>query len=954
MNASIPDCAALLEALAAAPPDERVARLRAAGDPEDVLLALGDEAERLCVVEVSRALEAAELVVSLGDMVGSQRARARGQRAEARALAYAGRMEEALASWRRATSLADGVGAPVEAAKSRLASMQALGELGRLEDAIAEGETARGIFESANEPDLAARADANLGIVYQRSDEPDKALFHFDRARASALMQEPVAAGKLDSNRGEALLALNDFAGAEDAFLSALEALESTDGVFAAAIVEGNLADLAARQGRLERALDYFERARRHLEADTARGHLARLLAEQADALAVLGMLTDALGGYNEALHQLDECGLALEAARARAGMGTVLLRLGRHTEAETALAAAAKAFDDLGHGTARARVDVIRGELAASIGRPEEAYVLTSRALDVLDTRPAESAIARYHLARLALNAGDIATAQEELAKAIPVARQLDVAPLLADLLHTRGLVHQAKNNPKDAVDDFSAAVDQVERVRGSLQAEQFRAAYLTDRLGVYHDLVRALLESPDQAAIGRAFVVAEQAKSRSLLDIVRGAIVVVEPIEADAADPAEAQLIRDLVQRRGEVNALYSRLGGTNRLGETPQITTQWREAVRERERELRSLENRLASTRGVAALYAPPVGLEEVHHALAADTALIEYFVAGDELLAFVLIEGHTYVVRDLATSTTLAERVRRLRFQINRALRRGATDGPRGQRLLDDAQRELSLLYEMVAQPLMQFLSSTKRLIIIPHGPLHLIPFAALWDGRQYLIDRYELHSAPSASLLQYLARTERTPRLSDQPVVVGAVDEVAPCILAEATRIATCLGCDRPLLGDEATADRVMAAAANASVLHLACHGQFSADAPMASGLKLADRWLTVRDIYSLRLRADLVTLSGCETGRNLITAGDELVGLLGGFFAAGARSALVSLWRVNDESTTNLMADFYSLWHAESSDRMPLAAALREAQLTLRRQRAHPAFWAPFILVGEP
>ncbi len=123
---------------------------------------------------------------------------------------------------------------------------------------------------------------------------------------------------------------------------------------------------------------------------------------------------------------------------------------------------------------------------------------------------------------------------------------------------------------------------------------------------------------------------------------------------------------------------------------------------------------------------------------------------------------------------------------------------------------------------------------------------------------------------------------------------------------------------------------------------------------MASGLKLADRWLTVRDIYSLRLRADLVTLSGCETGRNLITAGDELVGLLRGFFAAGARSALVSLWRVNDESTTNLMADFYRLWHAESSDRMPLAAALREAQLTLRRQRAHPAFWAPFILVGEP
>ena len=184
--------------------------------------------------------------------------------------------------------------------------------------------------------------------------------------------------------------------------------------------------------------------------------------------------------------------------------------------------------------------------------------------------------------------------------------------------------------------------------------------------------------------------------------------------------------------------------------------------------------------------------------------------------------------------------------------------------------------------------------------------------------------------------------------------MGVADEAAPLIAQEAETVAAKLGCLDPLLGNNATVTHVKDACSKARIIHFACHGHFSASSPLGSGLKLADRWLTVRDIYSMRLQAELVTLSGCETGRNLITAGDELMGLLRGFLAAGARSLLVSLWRVNDESTANLMADFYSLWHATTTSKMPLAGALREAQLRLRKQYAHPAFWAPFILVGKP
>ena len=118
---------------------------------------------------------------------------------------------------------------------------------------------------------------------------------------------------------------------------------------------------------------------------------------------------------------------------------------------------------------------------------------------------------------------------------------------------------------------------------------------------------------------------------------------------------------------------------------------------------------------------------------------------------------------------------------------------------------------------------------------------------------------------------------------------------------------------------------------------------------MASGLKLADRWLTVRDIYAMRLRASLMTLSGCETGRAAVRNGDELMGLVRGCIAAGARSLLLSLWAVNDESTADLMADFYGAYRQGISP----AAALRGAQRALLERKPHPASWAPFILGGH-
>lgn len=156
--------------------------------------------------------------------------------------------------------------------------------------------------------------------------------------------------------------------------------------------------------------------------------------------------------------------------------------------------------------------------------------------------------------------------------------------------------------------------------------------------------------------------------------------------------------------------------------------------------------------------------------------------------------------------------------------------------------------------------------------------------------------------------------------------------------------------------DAASLGGIKAAAPDCRVLHLATHGDFRPDNPLFSGLALADGWLTTLDIFSLRLNASLVTLSACQTGRNVVAGGDELLGLMRALLYAGASSVVLSYWAVEDQSTARLMADFYSHLAGGSAK----GAALRAAQQRFAAdpdealaQYRHPYYWAPFFMVGE-
>jgi CHAT domain-containing protein len=240
------------------------------------------------------------------------------------------------------------------------------------------------------------------------------------------------------------------------------------------------------------------------------------------------------------------------------------------------------------------------------------------------------------------------------------------------------------------------------------------------------------------------------------------------------------------------------------------------------------------------------------------------------------------------------------------------------------------------------------SAPGKLVVVPHGLLHQIPFHALFDGERYLLERFEISYAPSARVYS-LCQQQTPPRVSEKALVMSVSDPLIPAVTEEARAVARHLPAARVLSDAQATMQALQDASSGCHVVHLACHGLFRSDNPMFSSLKLHDGWLTAADVMKLDLSGALVTLSACESGRNEVFAGDELIGLARAFLGVGASTLVVSLWVVQDEATASLMGKYYERLREGARP----AEALRAAQLAIKEEHPHPYYWAPFVLVGK-
>jgi CHAT domain-containing protein len=281
-----------------------------------------------------------------------------------------------------------------------------------------------------------------------------------------------------------------------------------------------------------------------------------------------------------------------------------------------------------------------------------------------------------------------------------------------------------------------------------------------------------------------------------------------------------------------------------------------------------------------------------------------------------------------------------------------------------------------LYQLLIEPVAKDLQNVRTVCIVPDNLLWTLPFQALTTRRgNYLIEQHSLYYAPSLSVLHEINDPSRQTITNGSLIafgnpVIGRDEKLNQdlCPLPEAeTEVAEVATAGRfkgkrVFVGREADEKTFKALAPAYNTIHLATHGVLDNRDPLYSHLLLTktegnvenDGSLEAREIMNMRLKADLAILSACETGNGRISPGEGVIGMSWAFFVAGTRSMIVSQWRVNSASTSQLMKNFYQAL-ARQTNHPDKSQALREASLRLVRDPhyRHPFYWGGFVLVGS-
>ena len=537
-------------------------------------------------------------------------------------------------------------------------------------------------------------------------------------------------------------------------------------------------------------------------------------------------------------------------------------------------------------------------------------------------------------------------------------------------------GWVLRQRGQTAAAAEHLCRVVDLVEGTKLRLGGSEDSRAAFASRLGDYaSECLDALVELRREAD---AFQHLERARARRFLNLL-----------AERDLMLAEEIPEDLREQARSVRSEYDRVQSQALKEDDPRAI----ETLRARLVALRMESDgivaqiRQRSPRLAGLRYPEPLGLAAVQAALDPGTVMLSYHVTDERTLLFVVSKTSLDVYRLPLGRQTLQWRIDAFR----RLLLRGR-DSPEPPPPL---HAQGAALFQDLVAPAAGRLAEARRILLCPDGPLHALPFGALvlpaggTAGVRYLIEDTPLHVAISATVYTEQTQRRAEPSGSGRPIVAFGdphypppagtpahfSDRAVQAALRGGLRLvplpATRLEVEHlrrlfpettAWMGDEATEERVKSAPASVRFAHFACHGYVDEAMPLNSGLALTLRetpgagqdngLLQAWEILeSVRLDADLVTLSACDTGGGQDLGGEGLMGLTRAFHYAGARSVLSSLWSVADVSTSELMARFYEALRGGAAKDEALARAQRG--LIGDHRFAHPFHWAAFQLAGD-
>ena len=942
-------------------PVEKLATLavgerRAYLDARPELAAVGT-VETLCAAannaldeDVERAAGVADTALWLARRLADERALGLAERALANALHEGGDFTAAQKAYESARDRFRRLDDPLQEAITLSSALHNLIYVGGYERAHRWYETAKDNYERLGDRLRLARLEANFGTVLHRQDLWQEAMTRYESA-----LEEFQAAGEPHDiavclrNMATCHISLSNTEEALDCYLQAKRLIDEQGLTRLGLENDYNIAYLYYHTADYARAIRLYRRSRRRFEEIGDERHQALCDLDLSEIFLELNMVEEAAELANWAWESFDRIGLRYEAARAVANLGVAISRQGRIFKALEALAQARALFAEEANEVWPAQIDLYEAVLLYREGRSFEASSLAQRSADSFERLglPAKTAACELLLARIALDEDELQQAERLCRGALEHLERHPSSSLHFETLLQLGMVLETADRRDEAQEVYREAREQAEHLRSHLQTDDLKFGFFRSKLRVYEALVAlALQRVPGPQDHPEIFAAMEKAKARSLADMMAFRAHELPPKTATRSNLVES--IRSL---REELNWYYRQidLKQMTRSGESLDDLHELRRRSHGKEQQLARTLDELATTdRELASLQsAAVVGLEEIRAALPEDTALVEYFFARGAVYVAVICAGSVEMM-PLTMASRVREQHRMLQFQLSRfQLGPDFAEQHRGS-IDSDTQDHLAALFDELIAPIWPRLLRFDELLIVPHGFLHHLPFQALYDGTEFMIDRFRMTYAPAASVA-HLCR-QKPPASGTSALVVGVPvggEQSAAEVEKEARVVAGALPGSRLLLDAPLDGAALEKAARGRPLVHLATRAHFRRDNPMFSSIELSGGQLTLFDIYNLHLDADLVGLTGCSTGLDTLVDSDALLGLTRGLLYAGARSLLIDLWRNAAEANRQFLTDFYTLL----GDR-PASAALREAQLAQRQRHGHPFFWAPYHLVG--
>jgi CHAT domain-containing protein/tetratricopeptide (TPR) repeat protein len=929
---------ALAQSLAAADADELVEQLKA-------------EADRHWWINANRSLELADMILRIGQARGDTCQMALGTMARGDALKLLGHTEAAWDTLGDAGDLFQQCGDEIGWARTRIGRLVICVDLNRVVQALADASHAREIFGRRGEFEKRVRMDLNVGIVYSLLGDHSQALTLFESTLDAT--ESLITSGRnYDAVLHTAMALLCNSIGYEHHvlgnFRQALVYYEraralmlernETSGVV---LAELNIAQIAIFQGHycqalqlLHRALNFCVTERLALDAT----HVRRIMVE---CYLLLNRYAEARELAQLVVTDYRADGASYYEALALLYLATAEAELMQLDAARSALDTAQPIFESLDATMMVATIQLRRGRIALQCDNIEiaQSEALAAAASFEANRQQVDYAAAMLLYGQALFSSGDWDAAAYAGTTALEIAQRSNVPALRYSAHLLIGRIAEIRGDLVHARRRYTAAIATIERVQHGLTIT-LRPGFLEDK----GEALRAVLALDLRAGqVERAFQSLERAKSQALL----GYLANRDRLRWSLDDPHNRALIEELERLREEHQWFY-RLAHEQPVDAEAIISAftpqQALAEVAARERRMRNITEQLHvqnGQRSAIGIAAPT--LRDLQHSLGEAALLIEFYNDGSNLWAFTM-DAHTLHIHQLPA--TVAEVDQLLgQFQINLAAAlKAGTHATVARGLSRLAQRILERLYAALLAPLESRIADHSRLIVVPYGSLHYLPFHLLHSGMEYLIERYEVVVLPAASL----ATRQPLARRPGARVLAHSWEGRLPQTQIEARIVQRLFGGE---FHHEQTARRTVLEAEATQILHIAAHGEHRLDQPDLSYIQLADGQLYIDDLLQQDMSYELVTLSACETGRANVAARDELIGLGQGFLYAGAGALLVSLWRVNDALVVQLMEHFYQALRAGESK----AGALRAAQRAIlaHEPQLHPAHWGAFQLVGD-